>query len=78
MFSGHPKWAEESLEFANCETLISEDCALLQEQIAYMALIAAHVKIRRYCQYDKSYALIREIEDLYVGLQRESQPSASP
>lgn len=77
MVSGHPKWAEESLEIANCEVLISEDCALLQEEIAFMALIAAHVKIRRYCQYKKSHALIREIEDLYVNLQRGSQPSTN-
>jgi hypothetical protein len=68
---GHPKLAEQSLRLANCETLIIEDGALLDEVVAGMALVAAQVKIRRSFGYEKSFALARQIEDIYFDLKSE-------
>jgi hypothetical protein len=66
--AGNPKWAEESLEKANIEKLLSEDGALLDERIACMALLSAHVKKFRYCDFESALAIVLKLEEFYVHL----------
>jgi hypothetical protein len=79
MMLDHPKLAEECLQIAKYDSLIAKEGALIDECVAVISLLGARIKIYRYFEYDKAFALAKSVEDIYGNLQSkpETQEFAS-
>ena len=67
---GYENLAERCLSLANYKALVATDGALLDENIACLALTAAMIEWRRNGEYAESLTIARKVEERYIHLQR--------